>query len=107
METMRLYYVVPFAIPREIQRDTTIGGYEIPAKTLLVTNNLSMMRDPKYWPEPFEFKPERFISSTKEGADCKFVASRHEGWAPFQIGHRSCIGESLAKLCRRRGRNVS
>ncbi|GFS19966.1 cytochrome P450 2U1-like [Elysia marginata] len=98
METMRLYYVAPFAVPRVVQRDTTVGGYEIPAKSLLLTNNLTMMRDPKFWPEPFEFRPERFISSNEDGTEIKLASYRHEGWAPFQIGHRNCIGESLAKL---------
>ena len=75
-----------------------VGGYEIPGKTTILSNNLSMMRDPKYWPEPLKFKPERFITNNKEGTESKISASRHDGWAPFSLGHRACIGESLAKL---------
>ena len=75
-----------------------IGGYEVPGKTTMLANYFSMMRDPKYWPEPLRFKPERFITINKEGTESKISALRHDGWAPFSMGHRACIGESLAKL---------
>jgi cytochrome P450 len=38
--------------------------------------------DPKYWPEPKAFKPERWIDSSG-----KFI--RHEAFIPFSIGKMS------------------
>ena len=75
-----------------------LGGYDIPGKVTVLAYYTSMMRDSKYWPEPLVFKPERFIVSNKEGTESKIASFRHDGWAPFSLGHRACIGESLAKL---------
>ncbi|GFO10402.1 cytochrome p450 2u1 [Plakobranchus ocellatus] len=97
LETMRLYYVAPIGLPHETMRDTTVGGYEVPAKVTVLTNSMAMMRDPKLWSDPLHFIPERFIGSNEDGSGSTIV-SRHVGWAPFSIGHRTCIGESVAKL---------
>uniref|UniRef100_A0A1I8JRG4 Cytochrome P450 n=1 Tax=Macrostomum lignano TaxID=282301 RepID=A0A1I8JRG4_9PLAT len=47
-------------------------------------------RDPRYFPNPSEFKPSRFLDS-----DGRYQASQY--LIPFGLGRRSCLGESLAK----------
>ncbi|KAL7632918.1 UNVERIFIED_CONTAM: hypothetical protein RMT77_016745 [Armadillidium vulgare] len=48
--------------------------------------------DPDYWEDPKVFKPERFI--TPEGK----LDINKEGFLPFSIGRRNCVGESLARM---------
>ncbi|KAG6533850.1 hypothetical protein ZIOFF_007728 [Zingiber officinale] len=59
-ETMRLHPSVPM-IPRRSTRDTKIKGYDVPANTTVFVNLWAMGRDPEQWPEPLEFRPERFL----------------------------------------------
>ena len=46
-------------------------------------------RSTKYWKDPHDFKPERFID---ENDQCK----QNKQWIPFQIGARICPGKSFS-----------
>jgi cytochrome P450 len=48
------------------------------------------MNDPKYWNNPREFRPERFLENGK------YLASRPTAFIPFGTGRRKCLGEKLA-----------
>ena len=75
-------------------RDTTIAGYDIPKGTFVAINLKKIHHDEREWPEPNEFKPERFLDS-----DGKFVGwNKLPGFIPFSLGRRACPGESLAKI---------
>jgi cytochrome P450 len=64
-ETLRLHPPSPFIL-RESTENCTIYGYDIPAKTQILTNIWAIGRDPKYWNNPLEFMPERFLISDKK-----------------------------------------
>uniref|UniRef100_A0A1B0CII3 Cytochrome n=1 Tax=Lutzomyia longipalpis TaxID=7200 RepID=A0A1B0CII3_LUTLO len=49
--------------------------------------------DPKYYPEPEEFRPERFSSDISNGGNQKGVT-----YMPFGDGPRACIGLRMGKL---------
>ncbi|CAB4026658.1 steroid 17-alpha-hydroxylase 17,20 lyase-like [Paramuricea clavata] len=50
--------------------------------------------DPKEWPEPNEFKPERFLDS-----DGKFVGwTTKHAFMPFGLGRRECLGQLFGKI---------
>ncbi|KAL6013250.1 hypothetical protein ACLOJK_003742 [Asimina triloba] len=88
-ETLRLYPVAPLLLPHNSSEETSVGGFTVPANTLLLVNAWAIHRDPKVWEdEPDDFKPERFqgVDVGKEG--CKFIAFGH--------GRRSCPGTGLA-----------
>ncbi|XP_050213299.1 cytochrome P450 81Q32-like [Mercurialis annua] len=87
-EVMRIYPAGPLLVPHESSEECYIGGYRIPAGTMLLVNMWSIQNDPRYWEEPTKFKPERF-----EG--CEGV---RDGFRlmPFGSGRRSCPGEGLA-----------
>ncbi|KAK9135846.1 hypothetical protein Syun_015176 [Stephania yunnanensis] len=88
-ETLRLYPPVPFLVPHESSRECTVGKYDVPSGTILVANAWAIHRDPKVWPEPDKFMPERFMQSTQsESREFKFI--------PFGIGRRGCPGGGLA-----------
>ena len=75
-------------------RDTTIAGYHIPKHTNVVININEIHYDPREWPEPNEFKPERFLDS-----DGKFVGwTTKHAFMPFGLGRRECLGQLFAKI---------
>ena len=61
-------------------------GITVPVGTILDILPYALHRDPDYWTDPLEFKPERFIDPV------------HHPWAyiPFGGGPRMCIGRQFA-----------
>ncbi|KAI9071561.1 hypothetical protein K1719_023536 [Acacia pycnantha] len=91
-ETLRLHPPGPLLIPRKNNETSVINGYKIPANTKILVNAWALGRDPKYWSEAEEFKPERFI----DGSDYyNFRGTRFE-YIPFGSGRRICPGIAFA-----------
>ncbi|KAK1407508.1 hypothetical protein QVD17_39124 [Tagetes erecta] len=91
-ETMRLYPAAPLSVPHESTEDCRVGGYTVPKGTQLWVNIWKIHHDPQIWPDPFEFQPDRFLTSHKE-IDVK---GRHFELIPFGSGRRICMGMSIA-----------
>ncbi|XP_038717202.1 cytochrome P450 82A3-like [Tripterygium wilfordii] len=91
-EVMRLYPASPLSVPHESSEDCTLSGYHIPAGTRLLVNLSKLLRDPDVWPEPNEFRPERFLTTHKNfnvrGANFEYI--------PFGTGRRVCPGISFS-----------
>jgi cytochrome P450 len=85
-ETMRLYPATPLLLPHESATDCKVGGYDVPAGTMLLVNVYAIHRDPAVWDAPTEFVPERFEDGKAEG----------QLLMPFGMGRRKCPGETLA-----------
>ncbi|RKP05870.1 cytochrome P450 [Thamnocephalis sphaerospora] len=68
----------------------TVGGYFLPAGTILMPGQYPLHHLDKVWPEPFEFKPERWLVGSEELHEMK----RH--FFPFSMGVRACVGRHLA-----------
>jgi cytochrome P450 len=87
-ESMRLYPPA-WAIGRQAIEDCKIGGYVIPAGSSILMSQYLMHHDPRYFPEPERFDPERWNPQEK--------AKRSRfSYFPFGGGIRSCIGETFA-----------
>ncbi|GJX74858.1 retrotransposon protein, putative, ty1-copia subclass [Tanacetum coccineum] len=91
-EPMRLYLAAPLSIPHESTEDCIINGYTIPKGTRMLVNVLKIQHDPHIWTDPFEFQPERFLTSEKE-IDVK---GQHFELIPFGSGRRMCPVISFA-----------
>ncbi|ONK56464.1 uncharacterized protein A4U43_C10F8990 [Asparagus officinalis] len=89
-EVMRLHPPVPLLLPRELTESSELSGYKIPKNTRIIINAWALARDPKFWEEPDEFKPERFMDSLIDfkGNDFQFI--------PFGAGRRICPGMNFA-----------
>ncbi|CAN1776773.1 Xanthotoxin 5-hydroxylase CYP82C4 [Linum perenne] len=92
-ETLRLYPVAPLSGPREALEDCTVGGYHVPKGTRVIINAWKIQRDPKVWPNPLEFQPERFLTATHGHIDVK---GQNFELLPFGSGRRVCPGASLS-----------
>ncbi|KAK9054348.1 hypothetical protein SSX86_025426 [Deinandra increscens subsp. villosa] len=91
-ETLRLYPAGPLSVPHESTEDCIVSGYNIPKGTRLLVNLWKMHRDPNIWSDPYEFKPERFLTSQKH-IDVK---GKHFELLPFGSGRRMCPGVLFA-----------
>lgn len=87
-ETMRLSSVVPTGLTRHAITDVRAPAHHIPAGTELVACLHLLHHDPRAFPQPEVFRPERFLT-TPHG-------SSH--YLPFGLGTRRCVGASLAAL---------
>jgi cytochrome P450 len=86
-EGMRLRPVVPLAV-RQVTEAFPVAGYTVPAGSLLACSTILTHSRPDLYPEPDEFRPERFM----ENAPDTYT------WIPFGGGTRRCIGASFATL---------
>ncbi|TVY70395.1 Cytochrome P450 3A12 [Fusarium oxysporum f. sp. cubense] len=92
LETLRLYPSVPGGQPRRVPKPCSLGGYDgIPAGTTVQCYAWSLHRTPEIFPEPDQWKPERWIDSTPE----QLSNMRRWFWA-FGSGGRMCIGSNFA-----------
>ncbi|KAF8022910.1 hypothetical protein BT93_F0427 [Corymbia citriodora subsp. variegata] len=90
-ETLRLHPPVPLAVPHASTDDCIIDGYHVPKGTRLIFNLWKIQTDPRAWPEPMKFRPERFLSNHKE-IDVK---DPNFEYLPFGGGRRICPGMSF------------
>jgi cytochrome P450 len=91
MEAQRLYPPA-WAIGRKALRDFEVSGYRVRAGTNIVISQWVLHRDPRLYPDPERFDPERWREEVGGGRRSlpKFA------YLPFGAGPRVCVGASLA-----------
>lgn len=62
-EIFRLSSLTASVIPHRVTQDTTLHGFDIPKDTLVLTNNIGNNMNPKYFEDPENFNPKRFLDS--------------------------------------------
>ncbi|MFZ0418387.1 MAG: cytochrome P450 [Candidatus Sulfotelmatobacter sp.] len=87
-ESLRLYPPA-WAMGRYARKDFSLGDYFLPAQTTVLISQFVTQRDPRYFPDPLRFDPDRFSTEGK-AQRTKFT------YFPFGAGVRQCIGESFA-----------
>ena len=87
-EILRHRPVLPNVEPRLVKSPFEVGGWTYPPGVCLVPNAYLVHHDPEIYPEPYEFRPERFLHEPPGTYT----------WIPFGGGRRRCIGASFAML---------
>ncbi|KAG7329242.1 hypothetical protein KOW79_007416 [Hemibagrus wyckioides] len=89
-ESLRIFPAVPL-FARSICEDCHINGFKVPEGVNAVIIPYALHRDPRFFPEPEEFRPERFLPENSTG--------RHPyAYIPFSAGARNCIGQRFAMM---------
>ncbi len=86
-EVLRIRPVVS-DVARRLTREVELGGYRLPAGTLVMPSITGIHFRPDLYPDPDEFRPERFLGEPP-GAYT---------WIPFGGGVRRCIGATFAQF---------
>ncbi|RLW01623.1 hypothetical protein DV515_00007834 [Chloebia gouldiae] len=89
-ETLRIY-PLGGRLERTCKKDVEINGVKIPKGFVVTIPPYVLHRDPEYWPNPDEFRPERFSKENKGSID-------PYTYLPFGAGPRNCIGMRFALL---------
>jgi cytochrome P450 len=85
-EAMRLYPPA-WIISRSATGADEIGGFPIPAGSLILISPYVVHRHPGLWSNPEGFDPDRFAAEPPRGA-----------YLPFGAGPRMCIGNAFASM---------
>jgi len=94
-EALRMFAIVPI-VPKMSVEDTSLVTKNskgesvvvpIPKGSFVNVVASALHYNPRYWPDPEEFKPERFLGEWPKHA-----------FAPFSMGARSCIGRRFAEV---------
>jgi cytochrome P450 len=86
-ETLRIRPVVPF-VGRQLRNGAELGGYQLPAETVVMPAIYLTHTRSDLYPDPYAFVPERFLDSGTETYS----------WIPFGGGTRRCIGGTFAQF---------
>ncbi|XP_042516909.1 cytochrome P450 71B37-like [Macadamia integrifolia] len=88
-ENLRLHPPSPLLFARETMSDCKLDGYDIPNKTRIHVDVFAVQRDPRYWKNPDEYIPERFIENPID------VNGKSYEYLPFSSGRRICPGITM------------
>jgi cytochrome P450 len=83
-ESLRLYPPV-YNMARQCVEEDVVGGYGVPRGTVVLLSVLGVHHDPRWWPEPHAFRPERFAGDWPRHA-----------YLPFGGGKHLCVGNNFS-----------
>jgi len=89
-ESMRLYPPA-WSIGREVVDSFKLGGCDLQPGNLIFLSQWSMHRDPRYFPAPEQFRPERWMNGEEQQLP-------QGAYFPFGDGPRACIGRGFALM---------
>jgi len=92
-EVFRWLPVAPLGVPHCIAQNDSYKGLDMPSGATVISNIWAMTRDPKYFPDPEVFRPERFCTDELDG----FSIFADPLYIVFGFGRRVCPGQRLAE----------
>jgi cytochrome P450 len=89
-ESRRLYPPA-WVVEREATAEDALAGYVIPPGATVAVSPYVLHRDPRFWPNPEGFDPDRFAPELVRDRS-RYV------YLPFGVGPRVCIGNAFAMM---------
>ncbi|KAG7947224.1 hypothetical protein I3843_14G082600 [Carya illinoinensis] len=90
--TLRLHPPGPFLLLHTLSESSITGGYCVPKGSSIFLHAWAIQRDPKYWDNPLEFKPKRFLNNAYGRFD---YSGNNFKYLPFRSRRRICAGLAL------------
>ncbi|WP_394834892.1 cytochrome P450 [Pendulispora rubella] len=84
-ETLRLYGATN-GFGRKLAAPLRVGDFDLPEGVLITASSYVLHRNPRLWPEPHRFEPERFLDKRPRLGE----------YIPFGGGSRTCLGMNMA-----------
>ncbi|ORX89938.1 cytochrome P450 [Clohesyomyces aquaticus] len=90
-ETLRLFPPASTMRDGEGAHVTTRNGLTLPTDGLaIIVSHVTMQRNPRLWPRPEAFLPERWLVGLEHD-----LYPPKNAYRPFELGPRNCIGQTL------------
>jgi cytochrome P450 len=90
-ESLRLCPPTPVLFNREAITEVEVGGYRLPRGSLAILSPYVTQRDPRWFPEPERFDPDRFAPGRVEDIP-------EYAYFPFGAGPHVCVGNAFALM---------
>ncbi|KAF9479499.1 cytochrome P450 [Pholiota conissans] len=90
-EILRWQPATPIAVPHFASEDDIYDGYHIPKRAIVIGNAWAMLQDENDYPDPSNFRPERFLKDGKLDPSVRDPAQ-----IAFGFGRRICPGSHIA-----------
>jgi cytochrome P450 len=94
-ESLRLYPPA-WILGRLALEDVELGDYVIPKGATVVASPYVVHHDPRWYPDPERFDPDRWIDVTESVGDGQPPGRPKYSYFPFGGGSRKCIGQDFA-----------
>ncbi|PNS15515.1 3-hydroxyphenylacetate 6-hydroxylase [Sphaceloma murrayae] len=97
-ETMRWRPNVPTGVAHETERDDYYNGYFIEKGTRILPLDCALLKDPKKYPDPNNYRPERWVEPgwpTYQEPLTQYPTLK--GMSSFGYGQRQCLGMALTQ----------
>ncbi|KAH7110179.1 cytochrome P450 [Dactylonectria macrodidyma] len=97
-ETYRVFPAIMSTLPRILGRPLDVADTDItlPPGTVVGMQNYVHHRDPKLFPKPDEFIPERWLENHEMNRGIN-LEDANAALTPYSVGSRNCMGQTLAK----------
>ncbi|KAF8908618.1 cytochrome P450 [Gymnopilus junonius] len=92
-ESMRWRPTAPLALPHTCHAEDEYNGYRIPKGSIILANAWAMLHDESIYPDPFSFRPERFLVEDGRSLNKEVKDPGHAIWG---FGRRICPGRYMA-----------